>query len=407
MYEQLAKIYYKESKDAHIKAYEKRLNGYGSIKLPLKIKPLKSNQEFSCFYVNHHELMMTYEKILKNSRTIRKKMRGLPDKAITQYIYSKLMDELVMTNEIEGIQSTRVEMKIALEAKKSKQVRFSSFVNTYASILDYGLSSQIESVEKIREIYDTLVAQEMPEEDSLDGELFRKSAVNVTATTNKLLHKGIIPESAIKQQLSDVLKFLNEYEAPMLYKIAIAHYIFGYIHPFYDGNGRTVRYISSLYLRDELDILTSITLSYAINSYKKLYYDAFNSANNPLNKGELTMFCQAFFEILIHASDEIIQELSEKQEKLHLLYLAIEKQKETFSEEEFECLFIIGQVEIFGSENAGISRKELENELNLSTYKSKAIIEKLIQEGNVKTLKKSPVVVGLSDNLIDMTHVEV
>jgi Fic family protein len=148
--------------------------------------------------------------------------------------------------------------------------------------------STIENIEHIREIYDHLIKDEINPNDKLDGSLFRNETVDVITSTGKNVHRGVYPESSIKTNLTTMINYLNNDPSPTLYKVAIAHYYFGYIHPFYDGNGRTSRYISSTYLMDELDKLTALTLSYSTNKSKKFYYDAFTSSNDPKNKGELT-----------------------------------------------------------------------------------------------------------------------
>ncbi len=36
-----------------------------------------------------------------------------------------------------------------------------------------------------------------------------------------------------------------------LVSIAVFHYLFGYVHPFYDGNGRMARYLSSIFCSEK------------------------------------------------------------------------------------------------------------------------------------------------------------
>ena len=91
-----------------------------------------------------------------------------------------------------------------------------------------------------------------------------------------------------------LLNFLNiPSKITPIIKIAISHYYFGYIHPFYDGNGRTSRFINSLYLSKEYDELTAISLSSMIEN-NKTYYDMFDKTNSVINKGELNYFINNF-----------------------------------------------------------------------------------------------------------------
>lgn len=76
--------------------------------------------------------------------------------------------------------------------------------------------------------------------------------------------------------MSNLEKFINDNEmAPMdpLIKLAIIHYQFESIHPFYDGNGRTGRIINILYLvLQDLLHLPILYLSRYITKNKPEYY---------------------------------------------------------------------------------------------------------------------------------------
>lgn len=402
MYELLSKLYYKEHQKYELE-YEKRINSYGTLRLPFTIKPLKSNEEFSCFYVNHPDLDMLHYNIVEQSKRIRAIENELPEIAVEQYIRAKLVDELLSTNEIEGVRSTKAEMEIVLEIVvrkeriKKKNVRHLSLMNSYFSLLSKKHSS-LESVDQIRTIYDHLVKQEIKADDELDGQLFRKQPVDVVTSTDKIIHRGVYPESSISNYLKNMIIYLNEYPSPMLYKIAVSHYLFGYIHPFYDGNGRTSRYISSMYLLTELDPLTALTLSYSTNKHKSHYYDAFSECNNPYNRGELTYFCETFFEIIHKAQNDILNELSEKQS----LMVQLKQLVKTLTIENDVCskiLFYLGQNHIFGIRGRGLTKKELENISGSSKYVISRAIEELKERKFIELIKRRPIEVTLSETL--------
>jgi len=404
MYEHLAKIYYK-NQSLHETEYEKRINSYGTIRLPFNIKPHKSNKELSCFYVNHPELDYLHDQIIKQSKLIRNIMlsENIPGIAIKQYIRAKLIDELMSTNGIEGVRSTKAEMETVLdiivrkESSVKKKVRHHSLMKSYFSLLNEEYST-INSIEQVREVYDNLVLEEIKKDEHLDGALFRSQPVDVVTETGRVIHKGVFPESSINSHLINMINYLNHDNSPALYKVAIAHYYFGYIHPFYDGNGRTSRFISSMYLKEELDILTSLSLSYSTYKSQDNYYDAFLVCNNPLNMGELTYFCEVFFEIIYRAQSNILEELSQKQAKMEQLELLI--QSLNFKDKNcMNILYILGQNYIFGIEGKGLTKNELISATSKTAYLVRNALENLLQEGYIEYLSRRPIESTLSEKL--------
>lgn len=81
-------------------------------------------------------------------------------------------------------------------------------------------------------------------------------------------------EEIIRKKLSDLEKFINNDDRlDPLIKMALIHYQFEAIHPFYDGNGRTGRILLLLYLKlSGLLEIPAIYLSHYIIRHKADYY---------------------------------------------------------------------------------------------------------------------------------------
>ncbi|BAU26037.1 Fic family protein [Aneurinibacillus soli] len=399
-YELLSKLYYKDT-NKYATEYEKRLYSYGTIRLPFQLKPYKNKEEFVSFYVNHPELDILHDQISKQSNRIQSIVNQLPPIAVQQYIRAKLVDELLSTNEIEGVRSTKAEMETVLEivvrqeSSRKHKARHLSLMKSYAALLTE-TQTTLERIEQIRSIYNHLVQEETEPEDQLDGELFRKQPVDVVTQTNKVVHRGVHPEESIKTHLRNLIHYLNEHPSPMLYKIAISHYLFGYIHPFYDGNGRTSRYISSMYLLHDLDRLTALTLSYSTNKVKQAYYEAFTECGNPHNKGELTFFCETFFHIIDKAQNEVLAELSEKRVRMESLDHMVQQLNITDEISE-NIFFILGQNYIFGIEGKGMTLKELVAATDKTEYLVRKSLDELDQKGVLVFLKRKPIEVTLCE----------
>ena len=99
---------------------------------------------------------------------------------------------------------------------------------------------------------------------------------------------------------------------PLLARVAIFHYLFEYVHPFYDGNGRTARFIVSYFLADRFHRLIALRLSVLIKKNKKKYYDLFRETDSEWKCGDLTPFVLGFTEIVSATFDDISLSLNNK-----------------------------------------------------------------------------------------------
>ena len=94
----------------------------------------------------------------------------------------------------------------------------------------------------------------------------------VNDATNEIIYTPPQDYNEIIQLLDNLCKYLNDDEND-LWKLAVLHYQFESIHPFYDGNGRTGRILNVLYLllKKYLDTPILYLSSYIIN-HKDDYY---------------------------------------------------------------------------------------------------------------------------------------
>lgn len=95
------------------------------------------------------------------------------------------------------------------------------------------------------------------------------------AKTKEVIYTPPFGKDVIVEKLKNLETYINrEHETDTLIKMAIIHYQFESIHPFYDGNGRTGRIINVLYLilNGLLDSPILYLSSYIIH-HKKQYYE--------------------------------------------------------------------------------------------------------------------------------------
>ena len=341
-YELLSKIFYKKPTE-YESIYDARFNSEASIKLPIKI------HENVGFIFNTNEITKLLVKIYKTINKINLLRTHLPNIAINSYIIKSLKDEIALTNEIEGVRSTRKEIENAIDSiKNDKSARFKGLVDKYFKLISNEIIP-LNNCEDIRTIYDALVLPEIEKENLPDGILSRKEPVQVVSATQKEKHRGIMPESKIIESLDLCLDFLKSDDIDSLIKISAFHYLFGYIHPFYDGNGRTSRFISSYLIKNELDVLLALKLSYTVKNNINKYYKAFDVCNDRKNKGDITFFVVTFLELLSQASDDLYTKIADLNDQLNYYNNIINTlvNEKVLNDKQAKCIFILCQNRLF------------------------------------------------------------
>ena len=375
------------------------------------------------YHVNGHpvfvnvvtELSSVMEQIWRTEIEIQRLWRGLPGVARGHYLHSLLVSEIQSTNEIEGIYTTRKEVREAIHAaeksktQKSSSGRFQEMAKTYLLLfgeLDSERVSFPKTLGDVRELYDRLLGQEILEEDCIDGTYFRKGSVSITDGT-KEIHHGINGEDAIH---SRILAMLQAQQTPehQLINAFVGHFMLEHTHPFYDGNGRFGRFLLGLKLAETLSAPTAISLSAAVLQQKKSYYKAFQTAEDELNRGELTFFVLDMAKILLIAMEELLESLSEKTRQMLELRQRIgtlsggeDSNEEVFEKNEIGVLYILGQVRLFGP-RSGITMDELESNSKLSRSTLRPVTEKLRDRELIIELKRRPLIFSLSDAGMDL-----
>lgn len=358
----LLKSLYYDRKEEYEALYERRYHADECIHLDFKI------DEYPAFFLETPELFKKVIEITRLNSDISKLVHNLPHIAVKQYIKKCLIDEIVITNNIEGVHSTRKEIGEILDDLKGKsKKRFFGLVSKYGALLTGNVLS-IESVTDVRALYDEMFLPEIIEEnpdDAPDGEIFRKDIVNVVNPNLKSIHQGLYPESEIIKSMESAITILNDTEIEPLFRISIFHYLFGYIHPFYNGNGRLSRFISSYYITKNLEPIMGYRLSYTIKENISTYYKGFKIVNDKINKGDITPFIFMFLDFIRESAVNLKDGLIEKDQRLNLLASRIGELPDNDNDEKInELYYVLLQASLFS--DIGVSTGELLNHLNIS-----------------------------------------
>lgn len=265
---------------------------------------------------------MLTQKVLLAERQVSAMWRSIPGVMRWNYIYHAISEELLATNEMEGVRSTRKETEAAVDAARQartegdmEKARFGEFAKLYLNLTNRDVELP-KTLEDIRDIYDKIALDEIDDKNRPDGELFRKGDVEVQGPHGTVIHSGVSSEARISALLAQMMDLARSDTIPFLQRAIASHFLFEYIHPFYDGNGRTGRYLLALYLSNDLTLPTVLSLSRTIAENKNEYYKAFTEAEDKLNSGELTFFVYTILGLIERAQESLIEELGVKIDQL-------------------------------------------------------------------------------------------
>lgn len=161
------------------------------------------------------------------------------------------------------------------------------------------------------------------------------------ATTGVVVHIPPQSESEIRDLLDNLEQYINnnldDYDP--LIKLALIHYQFESIHPFYDGNGRTGRILNVLYLvlKNEIDLPVLYLSRYIIRN-KETYYTMLKESHEDDNKIiDLVIFMLKGVDETARFTSNFIYEITGSIESVSLMMK--EKCPKIYSKELVEFLF--------------------------------------------------------------------
>lgn len=377
------KIFHETSASEFNKVYEERFNYHSTVKFGMHIKPMDQSTYYELYYVPTNKMIRMISELCIISREFNTTFGNLPKVAQKQFIIECISEELYNTNELEGIRSSREQIvrstKDVIFNKKSKK-RFESMIKSYFRLLDEFEFPQTSK--DIRKIYDDITQGEIDSQELPDGEIFRKETTYILkkSGSGKVVHQGITPESEIISLTERLLNFINnDSDIPNLIKVAVSHYYFGYIHPFYDGNGRTSRFISSMYLSKNLGNISTLSLSRGCNKYKTKYLEAFEISNSIRSRGEMNSFIETFLEIIIETLKQMNTELKEKSLLLNLALKKLdgEPKLQGLTKNHKDIMFVLAQNHFFDS-SSGLTVSDLTEIFEKSAVTIRKIVKELL-----------------------------
>lgn len=219
------------------------------------------------------ELQTTFDRLYEKKQVLQTS-RPLPNIALNKIRESLSIEWTYNSNSIEGNTMSLRETQMVLQegiTVKGKSLREHFETHNHDKAIDY-LFSIINDDYKLRSIdilsLHGLVLRSI--EDDFAGRI-RNGGVRITGA-------NFVPPNAnrVSDLLDELITFINENPLHLndIELATIFHHKLVYIHPFFDGNGRTVRLAMNLLL-----MRCGFPPAIILKNDRKKYYEALNQAN--------------------------------------------------------------------------------------------------------------------------------
>lgn len=260
--------------------------------------------------------------------------KTIPNQAML--VNAIVLQESKDSSEIENIITTQDELYKALTVNKTHISAATKEVVNYRKAIFFGYnlakSQGFLRVNDIVSIQQRLV-------DNTAGIRSTPGTVLKNDTTGEIVYTPPQDKAEILDLLSNFINNFNKQDdlSPLI-NLAILHYQFESIHPFYDGNGRTGRIINILYLilNGLIDVPILYLSSYIIAN-KSEYYRLLNQTNRTQKWEEWIMF---MLQAVESTSKDTITRITNIKEKLDSTLIKVqEKAPKLYRKELVELLF--------------------------------------------------------------------
>ena len=287
-------------------------------------------------------------------------------------------DEIVATSAIENIDFSRDSVRNILKGYAPKNDQESRILGIKKGLEFIADTSNKINEENLHKLYMMTVGDFLDGDERLnDGEFYRHDAVSIVGS--QIEHIGVH-----YKKISGLMKALIEFanaddNINDLVKAAVIHFYLAFIHPYFDGNGRTARLVHLWFLIQKgYQSALFIPFSGLIEKSRKAYYDAFTAVENNhkvSGKIDVTPFVLYFIENVYNKMSNTSDTLSSYDEAV--------KSGELTAKEVALWQFVIS---CYGTDE--FSTKQLEKDFGNAAYATiRSFVLKLEKLGLLSSVK--------------------
>jgi Fic family protein len=306
----------------------------------------------------------------------------------TEFLLDSAIEEAITSAIYEGAHSTRAQAEqLIASGERPKNKDEWMLINNFKA-MKWVKDNQhsVLSKEVILQLHQIVTENTLEGDDVNFQGKFRNDKVFVG------LHEGIAYEK-IEQAIDEMIQLTTNnprYYHPLL-KGILVHYFMGYIHPFFDGNGRTARalfYFKSI--RNQLNYIELLSVSAYLRIHGKQYESNFVKVKE--NEYDLTYFIDFCLDSILSALKEVSRKVR------YLLRMTDLKDRFELSQTQIGLIqrmalhkFRTIDIEEYAqqiSKSREFARQELKRLLDLNLVSEIKVSKKLVYKVNAEKLKE-------------------
>lgn len=332
-------IMYRLPSDINIKEFWSELLSYRKNKgQEIHLLDQQGNNFWFCPipYKDNLKLIDQYAKKTVSNHIMDRIIRDAPVSE-NSLIMDALIDEAFNSSVIEGAFSTKKRTKEIIKKKLKPLNNSEQMIHNNYKALEYILENLDVTINEniVLDLYKIITENTLEEENK--AEKYRNDTVIIwDYALQKEIYAG--PDyNIVPTMVEQLFRFIHaEDDLHPLEKASILHFYFVYIHPFFDGNGRTARAISYMYLLQQgYDFFKFFSISTVIQEQKGNYYKAIKDAED--YGSDITYFIEFNTKMIITSIANVLKRLRKEHGKA-ILFNNLDKKEAFLTERQKKCL---------------------------------------------------------------------
>lgn len=172
---------------------------------------------------------------------------------------------------------------------------------------------------------------------------YRTSGVRISGA-------NFVPPNALRvdEYMAELISWINQKDLEIIIKAAIFHHRFVWIHPFFDGNGRTGRLLFNLLLMKH-----GYPPAIILKTDRKKYYDSLNAAN----QGDYSKLVLLIIQAAERSLDIYLSSLDNSYDEYQAISTIVKEEDVPYGQEYLSLLARQGKIDAFKEGRNWLTRK--------------------------------------------------